>query len=59
MKECEGCFNEEDCVIIFQKENHRCPCRECIVKTTCNNNFCAEANKLILEIKDTIALGYI
>lgn len=67
MNECKTCIHQKhDCGIVLQenvlvraKYEHKCMCKECIIKVNCSKK-CEERNEyidqLIREIRD---LGYV
>jgi hypothetical protein len=40
LKECEGCIQDPPCIVQHYKREEDCPCKECLVKTMCENNVC-------------------
>lgn len=49
IKECKDCFGFS-CIIVKEGQELNCPCRECIVKTTCFSNTCIEFEELLDKI---------
>jgi hypothetical protein len=44
--ECNGCYIEGHCSFIRLKKQVDCPCKECLVKITCEYNICDKFRQL-------------
>jgi len=52
-KECEPCVCSKyimECLIVYEKMENECPCRECLLQVTCGHNPCDKFKDLMLRI---------
>jgi hypothetical protein len=52
-KECQPCCGSKyimECLIVYEKRQKDCPCKNCLVQVTCGNNVCSKFEKLMFNI---------